>query len=70
MGSIHGPLRALVFDSTYDQYKGVVAYVRVFDGSLKDRNRLKLMASGYEAEVLEVGTFRPTLTRLPWTGNR
>ena len=65
MGSIHGPLRALVFDSTYDQYKGVVAYVRVFDGSLKDRNRLKLMASGYEAEVLEVGTFRPTLTRLP-----
>ena len=64
-GRTHEPLRALVFDSAYDQYKGVVAYVRVFDGSLKERNRLKLMGSGYEAEVLEVGTFRPTLTRLP-----
>ena len=64
-GSIDGSLRALVFDSAYDQYKGVVAYVRVFDGSLKERNRLKLMGSGHEAEILEVGTFRPTLTRLP-----
>ena len=64
-GEIHEPLRALVFDSAYDQYKGVVAYVRVFDGSLKERNRLKLMGSGHEAEILEVGTFRPTLTRLP-----
>ena len=64
-GRIHGPLRALVFDSAYDQYKGVVAYVRVFDGSLKGRNRFKLMGAGYEAEVLEVGTFRPTLTKLP-----
>ena len=64
-GRTHEPLRALVFDSAYDQYKGVVAYVRVFDGSLKERNRLKLMASGHQAEVLEVGTFRPTLTRLP-----
>ena len=64
-GRIDGSLRALVFDSAYDQYKGVVAYVRVFDGSLKDRNRLRLMASGYQAEVLEVGTFRPTLTKLP-----
>ena len=64
-GRIDGSLRALVFDSAYDQYKGVVAYVRVFDGSLQERNRLKLMAAGYEADVLEVGTFRPTLTRLP-----
>ena len=64
-GEIHEPLRALVFDSAYDQYKGVVAYVRVFDGSLKERSRLKLMGSGHQAEVLEVGTFRPTLTRLP-----
>ena len=63
-GRTHEPLRALVFDSAYDQYKGVVAYVRVFDGSLKERNRLKLMGSGHEAEILEVGTFRPTLTRL------
>ena len=64
-GRTHEPLRALVFDSAYDQYKGVVAYVRVFDGSLKERNRFKLMGAGYEAEVLEVGTFRPTLTKLP-----
>ena len=64
-GGTHEPLRALVFDSAYDQYKGVVAYVRVFDGSLKERNRFKLMGAGYEAEVLEVGTFRPTLTKLP-----
>ncbi|MGH2599943.1 MAG: translation elongation factor 4 [Dehalococcoidia bacterium] len=55
------PLRALIFDSTYDSYKGVIAYVRVVDGSLRVGQRLKLMSNSRELEPLEVGTFRPAL---------
>ncbi|MBU0614074.1 GTP-binding protein, partial [Patescibacteria group bacterium] len=47
--------RALVFDSYYDDYRGVVAYVRVFDGTLRKRNRMKMIATGVETEILEVG---------------
>ena len=52
--------RALVFDSYYDDYKGVVAYVRVFDGKLRKRDKLKMMATGAEAEILDVGSLEPT----------
>jgi len=62
-GNPEGPLRALVFDSIYDPYKGVVAYVRLFDGVLKQGSRIRLMASGQEAEALEVGAFRPNLVQ-------
>jgi GTP-binding protein LepA len=55
------PLRALIFDSKYDAYKGVVAYVRVFDGELHKNEKLKLMSSGLEVEALEVGVFRPKM---------
>ncbi len=55
------PLRALIFDSKYDAYKGVVAYVRVVDGELHKTQRLKLMSSGLEIESLEVGVFRPKM---------
>jgi GTP-binding protein LepA len=55
------PLRALIFDSTYDQYKGVIAYVRVIEGSLSMGQRLRLMVTGKDVEPLEVGTFRPGL---------
>ena len=55
------PLRALIFDSKYDSYKGVVAYVRVVDGELPKNQKLKLMSSGLEIDSLEVGAFRPKM---------
>ncbi|HYM16515.1 MAG TPA: translation elongation factor 4 [Dehalococcoidia bacterium] len=55
------PLRALIFDSKYDAYKGVIAYVRIVDGSVSPRRKLRLMANGLGVEVLEVGVFRPGL---------
>jgi GTP-binding protein LepA len=56
------PLRALIFDSKYDAYKGVIAYVRVVDGVADTRRKLRLMANGLSVEPLEVGVFRPVLT--------
>ncbi len=53
------PLRALVFDSHYDPYKGVVAYVRLASGTLRDHRRIRFMATGAESEILELGYFRP-----------
>ncbi|MCS7288081.1 MAG: translation elongation factor 4 [Roseiflexus sp.] len=58
------PLRALIFDSHYDPYKGVIAYVRIVDGSLPLGARLRMLGTGAEAEALEVGTFRPQMTPL------
>ena len=60
-GSRTAPLRALVFDSHYDQYKGVVTYVRLAEGTLHEHERIRLMGSGAEAEILELGFFRPQL---------
>ncbi len=57
-------LRALIFDSHYDAYKGVIAYVRVVDGSLNAGQRIRLMGTGVETEVLEIGAFRPTMVAL------
>jgi len=56
------PTRALIFDSHYDQYKGVVAYVRVVDGALRQEQPLLLMAKGTQVEALEVGIFCPKMT--------
>lgn len=64
-GRPEAPLRALVFDSKYDPYKGVVAYVRVVDGHLDTRRPLRLMATGRRLEPLEVGYFRPSPTPSP-----
>ena len=58
-GSPSSPLRALIFDSHYDPYKGVIAYLRVTDGSISKGERLKLMGQGTILEVLEVGYFDP-----------
>jgi len=56
------PLKALIFDSHYDPYKGVIVYVRVMDGSIKAGNKIKFMATGAEFEVIEVGAFMPRMS--------
>lgn len=56
-GSTDKPLKALIFDSIYDAYKGVIVFCRVFDGSVKKGTMMKMMATGAEAEVVEVGNF-------------
>jgi GTP-binding protein LepA len=58
-GDAGRPLRALIFDSRYDAYKGVIAYLRVTDGRISKGDRLRLMSNNTEMEVLEVGYFAP-----------
>ena len=58
-GRSSDPLRALIFDSKYDSYKGVIAYVRVVDGSVPAGSRVRLMSTGRQSEVLEIGYFGP-----------
>ncbi len=53
------PLRALVFDSVYDSYKGVIVYVRIMDGKIKPGDTMRMMATGAEFNVVEVGYMRP-----------
>jgi len=64
-GDPSAPLQALVFDSHYDAYKGVVVYVRLAAGTLHGHDAIRLMASGAEAELLELGVFRPALVPVP-----
>ena len=61
-GSDDNPLKALVYNSHFDSYKGVVVYVRVKDGVLKKGQRIKLLRSGQEFDVTDVGRFRPAMT--------
>ena len=58
-GDINAPLQALIFDSYYDSYKGVIVYCRVFNGSLKPGQRIKMMANGKVFDVVEVGHLNP-----------
>jgi GTP-binding protein LepA len=60
-GEPDAPLRALVFDSHYDSYKGVIAYIRVVDGRLDKTSMLKLMTTGAVFEPVEMGVFNPTM---------
>jgi len=62
-GDLEAPLRALIFDSLFDQFVGAVAYVRVVDGRLRAGERIRFMSTGKEFEVAEVGTLR--LARVP-----
>ncbi len=64
-GRADAPLQALVFDSHYDPYKGVVVYVRLESGTLHAHDRIRLMASKAEADLLELGVFRPQLVPVP-----
>jgi GTP-binding protein LepA len=63
VGEVDDQFRALIFDSKYDQFKGVIAYVRAMHGSLKSSDRVRLMGTGVEAEVLETGYFSPVLEK-------
>ena len=59
------PLRALIFDSKYDPYKGIVAFIRIVDGNISAGEQLKLMSTGKLSEALEVGIFKPEMLPLP-----
>ena len=61
-GDPDAPLKALIFDSHYDAYKGVICYIRVKDGTIRPGMRIRFMATGAEFDVTEVGTFRPDMT--------
>ncbi|MCK9519260.1 MAG: translation elongation factor 4 [Dehalococcoidia bacterium] len=63
-GMPNAPAKALIFDSKYDAYKGVLAHVRVFDGELRGRKLLKLMATNVDFEALEYGIFSPQMRPL------
>ncbi len=58
-GDPEAPLKALVFDSVYDQYRGVIVLMRVFDGKIRKGTKVKMMATGKEFDVVEVGVFGP-----------
>jgi GTP-binding protein LepA len=64
-GDEESPLSALIFDSHYDSYKGVVAYVRVVDGAIRSVENLRLMASGVDLKPIEIGVFTPHLKPAP-----
>lgn len=59
------PLRALIFDSKYDPYKGIVAFIRIVDGNISTGEQLKLMSTGKLSEALEVGIFTPEMLPIP-----
>ena len=58
-GDENSPIKALIFDSLYDSYRGVIIFCRLFDGKVSKGTRIRMMATGAEADVVEVGTFGP-----------
>ncbi|MEX1097544.1 MAG: translation elongation factor 4 [Planctomycetales bacterium] len=60
-GDPHGPLKALVFDSKYDKYRGVMTYIRVVEGTISIGQRMRFLREGTTHEVLEIGQFRPRM---------
>ena len=58
-GDANAPLKALIFDSVYDAYKGVIIFCRLMEGSVKPGTKIRMMATGAEAEVVELGIFGP-----------
>jgi GTP-binding protein LepA len=64
-GDRNAPLKALVFDSQFNEYRGAVAYVRLFDGTLKRGDKIKFLGTGKECEVEYVGIFKPHMVEVP-----
>ncbi len=64
-GNPDAPLKALLFDSWYDQYQGVIILVRIFDGTLKKGDKIQLMSTNSNFEALKVGVFSPTMIEVP-----
>ncbi|HXG63012.1 MAG TPA: translation elongation factor 4 [Planctomycetota bacterium] len=64
-GDPAAPLRALIFDSQFNEYRGVVAYVRLIDGTLRRGDRIKFLGTGKEYEVEYVGLFKPHMVEVP-----
>ena len=62
-GDPEAPLEALIFDSLYDPYRGVIVYIRIMQGTVKPGDRIKMMSSGKEFDVVETGVFTPRTTQ-------
>jgi len=67
-GTADAPTRALIFDSEFDPYRGVIAYVRMVDGSFRKRDRILAMQNGTEADIDDIGFFRPAMTGVEGMG--
>ncbi|NMO57208.1 elongation factor 4 [Actinoplanes sp. TBRC 11911] len=63
VGDADGPARAMIFDSVYDVYRGVVTYVRVIDGRIEARDRIRMMSTGAVHELLEIGVVSPEMEK-------
>ncbi|MEU8263602.1 translation elongation factor 4 [Micromonospora sp. NPDC048999] len=63
VGAAEAPARAMIFDSVYDVYRGVVTYVRVIDGKIEARDRIKMMSTGAVHELLEIGVISPEMVK-------
>ncbi|HEY0074535.1 MAG TPA: translation elongation factor 4 [Abditibacteriaceae bacterium] len=61
-GDVNAPLKALIFDSNYDAYRGVIVYVRLMEGTLRAGQKIRFMGTGLPAEITEIGVFRPKMT--------
>ena len=61
-GDPDAPPRALIFDSEYDQYRGVIAYIRVVDGTFTKGEAIRAMAAGTQADIDDIGFFTPAMT--------
>ena len=62
-GDPNAPLKALIFDSLFDPYRGVIVYIRILDGTVKPGDKIKMMSSGKEFDVVETGVFTPKTTQ-------
>lgn len=62
-GDPNAPLKALIFDSLFDPYRGVIVYIRIIDGTVKPGDKIKMMSSGKEFDVVETGVFTPKTTQ-------
>ena len=67
-GSEDGPLRALIFDSAFDPYKGSIVYIRLFDGTIRNGMKIKMMSTGKTYELFELGVFTPKMEHIEELG--